>query len=418
MAPTRRRSADGLLVTSAVFLYDLLDTLARSMTSPSYVTSPPSLNQQFDGEEGDRHRIEVVSTSVAYVYWKLACANPTLGHAATRLRIDQPVAEKAVTPSTTADWDDISVVVMTRRILFERRFVSCYDHRPNHVYYVPEPRPYRVWYKNNQRHRDFGLPAVCTATAEEWWRCDRLHRGDDQPARVEKRADDGPPYKMIWCRDGVPHRDDDRPAFVECAGIENVVVHQRWYRHGKLHREGDEPAYVHELEGAQRWYRNGACHRDDDQPAIVSSDGTRQWYCHGMCHRDGDKPAVECRDGIIKHWCVACAPWQCEQCSHFVGTATGSVIVTATCRHRSTRLLASGGATGSVIVTATSRRSTVMTERGSGTSLARFVLRRMRAPLTSRRYRNGYKHRDGDKPAVITWRSTKKWYVACALRRT
>ena len=58
-------------------------------------------------------------------------------------------------------------------------------------------------------------------------------------------------------------------------------------RMDRLHREDDQPARIYP-DGTQEWWRNGCVHREGDQPARIWSDGMQQWWTHGAMTRVTD----------------------------------------------------------------------------------------------------------------------------------
>ena len=68
-----------------------------------------------------------------------------------------------------------------------------------------------------------------------------------------------------------------------------------WWKHGDLHRE-DGPAKEFP-DGTLEWWINGKLHRDDG-PAAINYEGelVSEWYQNGKLHRD-DGPAVTYKDG-------------------------------------------------------------------------------------------------------------------------
>ena len=64
-----------------------------------------------------------------------------------------------------------------------------------------------------------------------------------------------------------------------------------WLKNGKLHRDNDQPARI-DKDGNRYWYKNGELHRGNDLPAVIASNGRRWWYINGRLHRDNDKPAI------------------------------------------------------------------------------------------------------------------------------
>ena len=75
----------------------------------------------------------------------------------------------------------------------------------------------------------------------------------------------------IWYKNNELHRNSDLPS-VECYGGAKF-----WYKNGVYHRNGNSPA-IEYSNGAKVWYKNGKLHRDNDLPAIDYNDGSKWWY--------------------------------------------------------------------------------------------------------------------------------------------
>jgi hypothetical protein len=104
-----------------------------------------------------------------------------------------------------------------------------------------DPRGYKIWYKDDKRYRDGGLPAC------EW--------------------SDG---SKSWYKDGKLHRDGDLPAVEDSDGT------KLWYKHGERHRDGDLPA-IEFPSGSKIWYKDGKLHRVGG-PSKMYKNKTPEWY--------------------------------------------------------------------------------------------------------------------------------------------
>jgi hypothetical protein len=75
----------------------------------------------------------------------------------------------------------------------------------------------------------------------------------------------------VWYLNDERHREDG-PAFEGASGT------KAWWLNGKLHRE-DGPA-VEWANGNKSWYLNDKLHREDG-PAIEDADGSKVWWLNG-----------------------------------------------------------------------------------------------------------------------------------------
>jgi hypothetical protein len=78
----------------------------------------------------------------------------------------------------------------------------------------------------------------------------------------------------IWYLNDNWHRDHDRPAVILAYGT------KWWLQYGKKHRDNDKPAYIR-YDGYKEWYQYGKSHRANDKPACIWSDGTKWWLQYG-----------------------------------------------------------------------------------------------------------------------------------------
>ena len=106
-----------------------------------------------------------------------------------------------------------------------------------------------------------------------------LHSYNDKPAQITYDR------FAVWYKNGKLHRDGDLPAYIDLKYTDSM----KWYKNGKIHREGDLPAFIEA--GRNIWYKNGVIHRDNDLPAIIDGK-TQNWYVKGLLHRDNDLPAI------------------------------------------------------------------------------------------------------------------------------
>jgi len=107
-----------------------------------------------------------------------------------------------------------------------------------------------------------------------------LHSYQDKPAEISYG------HYGLWYKNGKLHRDGDLPAYVDLKHPETFCT---WYKNGKIHRDGDLPALI---EGDRKvWYKNGVKHRDGDLPGYIEGK-TQKWYVRGVLHREGDLPAI------------------------------------------------------------------------------------------------------------------------------
>ena len=84
---------------------------------------------------------------------------------------------------------------------------------------------HREWWRDGERHRGGGGPAVETADGmKEWWKDGKRHRDHDLPAIEWK---DG---TRAWWVDGKRHRDRGRPAFVYGSADKGPTY---WYEHDR-----------------------------------------------------------------------------------------------------------------------------------------------------------------------------------------
>jgi len=126
---------------------------------------------------------------------------------------------------------------------------------------------YRIC-RHIQPHNYEGEAIVNNYGQQRWYKEGKLHRGGDQPARIDA---DG---TQFWYKEGTIHREGDKPAKIFANGS------QEWWKEGKIHRDGDQPAVIDER-GTQYWYKGWNLHRDGDQPAIICANGTRTWWIEG-----------------------------------------------------------------------------------------------------------------------------------------
>jgi len=99
----------------------------------------------------------------------------------------------------------------------------------------------KVWYKNNNRHREDGPAVESPERNNSWWLNGQLHRTD------------GP---AIEYKDGT----------------------KKWYLNGRLHRT-DGPAREY-TNGTKEWYVNGQLHNANG-PAVIYYDGRNEWHLEG-----------------------------------------------------------------------------------------------------------------------------------------
>jgi hypothetical protein len=123
----------------------------------------------------------------------------------------------------------------------------------------------KIWYKNDQLHREDGPAVEWADGSKSWWVNDQLHR-EDGPA-IESACGD-----KFWYISGKCHREDG-PA------VELADGAKEWFIHGQRHRV-DGPAYEW-ADGTKSWYINGQLHRED-APAIEGADGNKRWYLNDV----------------------------------------------------------------------------------------------------------------------------------------
>lgn len=185
-------------------------------------------------------------------------------------------------------------------------------HREDKPAIVMEPGNGEEWWVNGKCHREGGLPAVTLRDgSQEWWVDNKRHRDDDLPAIDRKdgmqqwwiydkhHREGGKPAVIFsdgsqeWWIDGKRHRSNNLPA------VDRKDGDKEWWVNGKRHREGDKPA-IERKNKTQEWYKNGKRHRDGDLPSIITSDGMREWWVNGKIHRDNNLPTIENKN--IQGW--------------------------------------------------------------------------------------------------------------------
>jgi len=84
-------------------------------------------------------------------------------------------------------------------------------------------------------------------------------------------------------KDNNLHRDDGLPAVIDIDGT------KEWWFNGKKHRDNGEPAIIR-TNGTKEWWVNGNRHRENG-PAVIRTNGTKEWWVNGNRHRENG-PAI------------------------------------------------------------------------------------------------------------------------------
>jgi len=172
------------------------------------------------------------------------------------------------------------------------------DDQPARVIYweyIDEIR-LSIWYRNDEKYKDALYRETGLLQSETYYKDNKIHRDDDQPAVINYASDGKFPICKVWYKEGKFHRDGDLPAY-EFYYESNQKIHTRaWYKHGIQYlnnclpskEEYNKDSIITRLEWTSE---EGKLHREGDLPAVLifSEDGKtklyEKWYKNGKLHR-------------------------------------------------------------------------------------------------------------------------------------
>lgn len=162
----------------------------------------------------------------------------------------------------------------------------------------------KFWVSNNLFHRLGELPAVdaLNGTWQEWWQYGKLHRQDDQPARIHGEG------VKEWWQYGKLHRQDDQPAAIYSVDYHEWIMNIGIRNYNETYKKQIK---IHERNGVMEWYVDGEHSQRPNLPNAVYGDGTQEWWKNGKLHRDDGLPAVIHPDGTMTYYqngCVQALP--------------------------------------------------------------------------------------------------------------
>lgn len=195
----------------------------------------------------------------------------------------------------------------------------------------------------------------------------------------------GPAYIEYKKRQGVEFSDFKNLGDVPDEDIKEIV----WYKDGKPHREEDLPAIVKKStdKNVSIWLIDGKRHRIDN-PAFISTEW-QAWYNQGVLHRK-DGPAVISKEGNREWWYNGL-----QQNVH-----GGPTAILSDGRKVWHKRIIDNGAHICRILHREDDRPAVITRKG-----------------TKEWWVNGKRHRENDRPAIIDSHGKQMWYKSGLLHR-